>query len=127
MRILQSNKLFIIGLIVLAAGIIAALVGAIGEIGYYQCVAASGPACTSSGNNQYITVFLANNDIWGFGLNLSFMGLQIALIGVVISYISKMGNEFKTSMTPQRMCPKCGVTVSSTAKFCPNCGNKLGV
>ena len=125
-RILQSNKLFIIGLIVLAAGAVTALVGGIGEIGYYQCVAAAAPACTSSSSNQYITVFLANNDIWGFGLNLAFMGLQISLIGVVISYVSKLGNELKTSMTPQRICPKCGVTVSSTAKFCPSCGNKLG-
>ncbi|HVH14617.1 MAG TPA: zinc-ribbon domain-containing protein, partial [Candidatus Angelobacter sp.] len=93
---------------------------------YYQCVAASGPACTSSTSNQYVTVFLANNDIWGFGLNLASMGLLISLIGVVTGYMSKFAADLKTTMAPQRICPKCGVTVGSTAKFCPNCGNKLG-
>ena len=123
---MQRNKLFVIGLVVLGAGIVTTLIGAAGVIGYYQCVATSGPACTSANNNQYITVFLANNDTWTFGLNLAFMGLQISLIGVITSYMSKLSNDLKTSMTPQRICPKCGVTLSSTAKFCANCGNKLG-
>jgi hypothetical protein len=123
---MQSNRLLIIGAIVLAVGVAMALVGGIGETGYYQCIASSAPACTSSGNNQYITVFLANNDILTVGLNLTFMGLQVVLIGIIVGYISKLANDMKTSMTPQRMCPKCGVTVNSTAKFCPSCGNKLG-
>ena len=123
---MQTNKLFVIGLAVLAVGIVTTVIGGIGVIGYYQCVAASGPACTSSNNNQYITVFLANTDTWSFGLNVALMGLQISLIGVITSYMSKLSSELKTSMTPQRICPKCGATVSSTAKFCPSCGNKLG-
>jgi zinc-ribbon domain len=120
------NRLLVIGAIVLGVGIVTALIGGIGEIGYYQCVASSGPACTSSGNNQYITVFLANNDIFGLGANVAFMGLQISLVGILVSYISKLANDLKASMSPQRICPKCGVTLSSTAKFCPNCGNKFG-
>src|SRR6267143_779451 len=122
---MQPNKLLIIGAIVLAVGVAMALVGGIGEIGYYQCIASSAPACTSSGSNQYITVFLSNNDILTVGINLASMGLLISLIGIVTSSMSKLANELKNTMTPQRICPKCGVTVSSTAKFCPICGNKL--
>jgi ribosomal protein L40E len=120
------NRLLVVGAIVLGVGIVTALIGGIGEIGYYQCVASSGPACTASGSNQYITVFLANNDIFSLGANVAFMGLQISLVGILVGYISKLANDLKASMSPQRICPKCGVTLSSTAKFCPNCGNKFG-
>jgi hypothetical protein len=123
---LPVNRLLIIGAVVLGIGVIMALIGGVGEIGYYQCIASSAPACTSSGNNQYITVFLANNDILSVGTSVALMGLLISLIGIVMGYMSKFANDMKTSMTPQRICPKCGVTVTSTSKFCPNCGNKLG-
>lgn len=61
------------------------------------------------------------------------VGFSVALIGAVIlvggsitSYVAKLADELKTSMTPLRVCPKCGMQVAGTAKFCASCGNKLG-
>ena len=123
---MQLSRLLLIGATVLVIGAITAIVGGIGVIGYYQCVASSSPACTSQSSDQYVTVFLANNDILNVGLNLAFMGIQISLVGILAVYIFRSTNELKTSMASKRTCPKCGGTIPDTAKFCANRGNKFG-
>jgi ribosomal protein S27AE len=117
--------LIIVGAIVLALGAIAALIGGIGEVTYYQCVASSSASCTSPGSNQYITVLLANNDILTVGLEVGLMGIVILLAGILSGQISKVAPELRISMAPQRTCPKCGTVVASSAKFCPTCGTSL--
>jgi hypothetical protein len=61
--LLQKNRLFEIGALILAVGAVFALIGGIGEVGYIQCIASSGSACTATASTQYITVFLANSEM----------------------------------------------------------------
>src|SRR6266516_2325626 len=100
--LLQRNHLFEIGAIVLAVGAVASIIAGYGEVSYLQCLPAGGSACST--DTQCFTVFLANSEMLSVGLS----------------------NELKTSMSPTRLCPKCGAQVTGTSKFCQSCGNKLG-
>jgi len=46
--------------------------------------------------------------------------------GSITNYLAKLGDELKATMSPTRLCAKCGAQVSGTSKFCQSCGNKLG-
>ncbi len=122
---LRRNPLFEVGVIVLFIGAVAALIGGIGEVGYIQCVAASRAECTAAGSNEYITVFLANVDMLSVGLSVATIGAIILIGGSIGNFLVKLANELKTSISPVGVCPKCGLQLASTVKFCPNCGNKL--
>lgn len=108
----------------MVAGAIASVVGGLGEASYYQCIATSGTACT--GNTQYFTVFLANSDVLNVGLSVVFVGALLMIGGSITNSIAKLSDEMKASMSPVRLCPKCGAQIAGTLKFCQNCGNKLG-
>lgn len=117
--------MLILGAVVLAVGSVTALVGGLGENGYIQCIANSGPACTSAGSPQYITVFLANSELLSVGLSVALVGAVLIIGGSITSNLGKLTAELKAIMTPTRVCPKCGMQAVLTAKFCPSCGNKL--
>jgi zinc-ribbon domain len=117
--------LIIIGALVLAIGAVTSLVAGFGEIGYIQCIANSGPSCTSAGSTQYVTVFLANSETLSVGLTVALIGAVLIIGGSITSYLAKLTGELKTIMTPMRICPKCGTQAALTSKFCPSCGNKL--
>jgi len=123
---LQKNRLFEIGAIILAVGAIIALIGGYGEVGYIQCIASSGAACTAAASTQYITVFLANSEMLSVGLSIVLVGAVIMTGGSITNYLAGLLDELKASMSPTRLCPKCGAQVSGTSKFCQSCGNKLG-
>jgi len=72
--LLQRNSLFEIGAIILVVGAVVALIGGIGEVGYIQCIASSGSACTAAASTQYITVFLANSEMLSVGLSIVLVG-----------------------------------------------------
>jgi hypothetical protein len=122
---LQSNRLFEVGVIVLVIGAVVALIGGIGEVGYIQCVAASRSECTAASSTEYITVFLASADTLSVGLSVAAIGAVILIGGSIGNYLVKLANELKSSIAPMGVCPKCGIQVGNTIKFCPNCGNKL--
>lgn len=123
---LQRNRLFEIGLIILLVGAVISLVGGIGEVGYIQCIASSGAACTAAASTQYITVFLANSEMLSVGLSIAFVGAVIMIGGSITNSIAKLSDEMKANISPVRLCPKCGAQIAGTSKFCQNCGNKLG-
>jgi hypothetical protein len=123
---LQKNRLFEIGAIILVIGAVVALLGGYGEVGYIQCIASSGAACTASTSTQYITVFLANSEMLSVGLNIVLVGAIIMIGGSITNYLARLTDELKASMSPMRLCPKCGAQVAGTSKFCQSCGNKLG-
>jgi len=123
---LQNNRLFEIGLIILVVGAVFALLGGYGEIGYIQCIASSGAACTSTESTQYITVFLANSEMLSVGLSLVLVGAVIMIGGSITNYLARLADELKVSMSPTRLCPKCGAQVAGTSKFCQSCGSRLG-
>jgi hypothetical protein len=123
---LQNNRLFEIGAIILVVGAVVALLGGSGEVGYIQCIASSGAACTATASTQYITVFLANSEILSVGLSIVLVGAVIMIGGNITNYLAKLGDELKATMSPTRLCPKCGAQVAGTSKFCQSCGNKLG-
>jgi hypothetical protein len=118
--------MFAIGAIILAVGAVVSLIGGYGEVGYIQCIASSGPACTATASTQYITVFLANSEMLSVGLNIVLVGAVIMIGGSITNYLAKLSDELKTSISPLGVCPKCGAQVVGTSKFCPTCGNKLG-
>jgi len=124
--LLQKNRLFEIGAIILAVGAIIAFIGGYGEVGYIQCIASSGAACTATASTQYITVFLANSEMLSVGLSIVLVGAVILTGGSITNYLARFGDELKASMSPTRLCPKCGAQVAGTSKFCQSCGNKLG-
>jgi hypothetical protein len=117
--------MFEIGAIILAVGAVVSLIGGIGEVGYIQCVASSGPACTAATSTQYITVFLANSETLSAGLTIVLVGAVIMIGGSITNYLAKLGDELRTSLSPARMCPKCGALVAGTSKFCQSCGTSL--
>jgi ribosomal protein S27AE len=117
--------LIIIGAITLAVGLVLAAVGGAGEYGYYQCVASSGAGCTSNTSNQYVTVFLANNDLLTIGMNVLLVGVLILLAGIVTMYVPISSEGFRPSTSPMRLCPKCGAQVEASHQFCGACGNNL--
>ena len=123
--LLQRNRLFEIGVLVLVAGAIASLIGGLGEASYYQCIGNSGAACTSSGNTQYFTVLLANADVLNVGLSVVLVGALLMIGGSITNFLAKLSEEMKASMSPSRICPKCGAQTAGTSKFCQSCGNKL--
>jgi hypothetical protein len=123
---LGTLLLLSIGAAVLAIGIGMSAVGGAGVLAWYQCVASSGPGCTASGNNQYYTVFLANEDVLNVGLNLLFVGVLILLAGIVVWYIPISGDRLRAPVNQVRLCPKCGAQVEASHKFCAVCGNNLG-
>jgi zinc-ribbon domain len=123
---LQRNRLLEIGLVILALGAAASLIGGIGEVGYIQCVANSASACTSTGNTQYITVFLADSELLSIGISVALIGAVILIGGSITNYVAKLADELKATMAPLRVCPKCGAQVAATSRFCGNCGNSLG-
>lgn len=130
--------LIILGATILGIGAVLSGVGGAGELAYYQCVANSGSQCTSAGNNQYITVFIANSDLLGIGMNLLSMGVLILLAGIITNYITTLSPAEVGLNTPSqiasqtqqvpnlnRTCPKCGSQVAPTSKFCGFCGTSL--
>lgn len=51
------------------------------------------------------------------------MGAGVALSGAMIK---EMNNSKESTNKPEKItCPKCNAQVKATAKFCPECGNKL--
>jgi len=123
---LQKNRLFEIGAIILVIGAVVALIGGYGEVGYIQCVASSGAACTATASTQYIAVFLADSEMLSVGLSIVLVGAVIMIGGSITNYLARLGDEMKASMSPARVCPKCGAQVATSSKFCQICGNKLG-
>ncbi len=121
----SRDLLIIVGGIILAIGTVTSFIGGLGEVGYIQCIANSGIACTSTGSTQYVTVFLANSELLSVGLSVALIGAVLIIGGSITSYLSKHTGEMRTIMTPTRICPKCGTQAAMTAKFCPSCGNKL--
>src|SRR5207245_8119495 len=111
---------------ILAVGAVSALIGGSGEVGYIQCIASSGSACTAAASTQYITVFLANSEMLSVGLSVVLVGAVIMIGGSITNYLARLGDEMKASMSPTRVCPKCGAQVATSSKFCQSCGNKLG-
>lgn len=111
-------------MIVLAVGVVIALIGGYGEVSYLQCLPSSGPGCST--NTQYITVFLANSEMLSVGLSIVLVGAVIMIGGSITNSVAKLSDEMKASMSPVRLCPKCGAQVAGTSKFCQSCGNKLG-
>ena len=118
--------MFEIGAIILAVGAVVALIGGYGEVGYIQCIASSGSECTSTASTQYITVFLANSEMLSVGLSIVLVGAVILIGGSITNYLARLGDELKASISPTRVCPKCGAQVAGASKFCQSCGNKLG-
>jgi len=102
------------------------LIGGYGEVGYIQCIASSGADCSATASTQYITVFLANSEMLSVGLSIVLVGAVIMIGGSITNYLARLGNQLKVSMTPTRLCPKCGAQVAGASKFCQSCGNKLG-
>ena len=123
---LQNNRLFEIGVIILVVGAVIALLGGYGEVGYIQCIASSGASCTATASTQYITVFLANSEMLSVGLSFVLVGAVILIGGSITNSLAKLSNDMKASMSPTRTCPKCGAQVTGSSKFCQSCGNKLG-
>ena len=123
---MQRNRLFEIGAIILVVGAVFALIGGSGEVGYIQCIASSGSACTATASTQYITVFLANSEMLSVGLSIVLVGAVIMIGGSITNSIARLSDEMKASMSPTRLCPKCGAQVAGSSKFCQSCGNKLG-
>jgi ribosomal protein S27AE len=117
--------LIIIGAIILGVGLVLAVVGGAAEYGYYQCVASSGAGCTSTGSNQYVTVFLANNDLLTVGMNVLLVGVLLLLAGIVTMYMPVSREGFQPMANTMRQCPKCGAQVEASHKFCGACGNNL--
>lgn len=114
-----------VGAAVLAVGLGFSAVGGAGELAYYQCVASTGPGCTSAGNNQYITVFLANNDLMIIGMNILLIGILILLAGILTMYMPLSIEGIRPLASPTRQCTKCGAQVEASHKFCGACGNSL--
>ena len=73
-----------------------------------------------------ITVFLANSEMLSVGLSLVLVGAVIMIGGSITNYLARLGDELKASISPTRLCPKCGAQVAGASKFCQSCGNKLG-
>ncbi len=116
--------MFEIGAIILAVGGVVALIGGYGEVSYIQCLPSGGSGCAT--DTQYTTVFLANSEMLSVGLSIVLVGAVIMIGGSITNYLARLGDELKVSMTPTRLCPKCGAQVAGTSKFCQSCGNKLG-
>jgi ribosomal protein L40E len=118
--------MFEIGAIILAVGAVVSLIGGYGEVGYIQCIASSGSACTAAASTQYITVFLANSEMLSVGLSIVLVGAVILIGGSITNSVAQLSDEMRATMSPTRVCPKCGAQVSLTSKFCQSCGNKFG-
>jgi ribosomal protein L40E len=118
--------MFEIGAIILAVGAIISLIGGYGEVGYIQCIASSGSACTAAASTQYITVFLANSEMLSVGLSIVLVGAVIMIGGSITNSVAQLSDEMRATMSSTRVCPKCGAQVSLTSKFCQSCGNKFG-
>lgn len=58
------------------------------------------------------------------------MGGMFAGAGIGLGMGARMGNQFSQNLdqaaTPKTKCPKCGANVNANAKFCPECGGKIG-
>ena len=122
---MRKARLFEIGAITVAVGAITSVIAGIAEVGYIQCIANGGSACTGAGSTQYITVFLANSDMLSVGISVALIGAIVMIGGAISGSVAKLGEELKASMAPTRLCPKCGTQVGLTTKFCPNCGTNL--
>jgi hypothetical protein len=118
--------LIVIGSLTLTIGLGLSGVGGAGEYGYYECVASSGAGCTSTGSNQYVTVFLANNDLLTVGMNVLLVGVLILLAGIVTMYLPVSKEGFQPMGSSVRLCPKCAAQVEPSHKFCGACGYNLG-
>jgi len=102
--------------IILAVGAIVALIGGYGEVSYIQCLPSGGSGCTT--DTQYTTVFLANSEMLSVGLSIVLVGAVIMIGGSITNYLARLGDELKASVSPTRLCPKCGAQVAGTSKFC---------
>jgi hypothetical protein len=71
---LGSLVLILTGAVILGIGAIVGVIGGVGELAYYQCVENGSAPCTTTGSNQYVTVFLANNDLLTIGMNVLLVG-----------------------------------------------------
>lgn len=114
-----------IGASILAVGLGMSAIGGAGEVGWYQCVASSGPGCTAAGNTEYYTVFLANNDLVNVGLSVLLIGVLILLAGIITMYMPISSEGFRPMSNPMKLCPRCGTQVEASHKFCGTCGNSL--
>src|SRR5712692_8685828 len=92
-RSFPENRLFEIGAIILAVGAIIALIGGYGEVGYIQCIASSGAACTATASTQYITVFLANSEMLSVGLSIVLVGAVIMIGGSITNYLARLATS----------------------------------
>jgi len=58
------------------------------------------------------------------------MGGSMAAMGIAMAAGQQMANQMNFGMAnasqPQAKCPKCGATIKAGAKFCPECGEKIG-
>ncbi len=136
---LGSLVLIVTGAVILGTGAVIGAIGGAGELAYYQCIANSLASCTTAGNSQYITVFLANNDLLTLGMNVLLVGVLVFLAGIVtlymptVGYMSGMGaslphsalGPMQPSLNPVK-CAKCGAAVEPGHKFCAVCGTSLG-
>ena len=59
------------------------------------------------------------------------LGGGMAAMGIGLGAGQRMAGTFAAGLngatTPQSTCAKCGATVNSNSKFCPNCGSQIGV
>jgi hypothetical protein len=136
---LGSLVLILTGAAILGIGAIVGVIGGVGELAYYQCVENGSAPCTTTGSNQYVTVFLANNDLLTIGMNVLLVGVLILLAGIVTLYmptvshlpgmapdLSHLGTSpMQPSVNPVRQCTKCGAQAVPGHKFCAVCGNSL--
>src|SRR5437879_13666544 len=89
-RLLQRNRLFEIGAIILVVGGVVALIGGYGEVGYIQCIASSGADCSATARTQYITVFLANSEMLSVALSMDLVVAIIMNSSASINYLSRV-------------------------------------
>jgi len=58
------------------------------------------------------------------------LGGGMAAMGIGLGAGQRMAGTFAAGLngatTPQTKCPKCGASVAADAKFCPECGQKIG-
>ncbi len=59
-------------------------------------------------------------------MNFVLVGIIIAVAGIITNYMARLSNELKPRTSAIPSCPKCDAQITGTAKFCANCGNKLG-
>src|SRR5207249_9941903 len=80
-RSLQRNRLFEIGVIILAVGATVALIGGYGEVSYIQCLPSGGSGCVT--DTQYTTDLFRNPEMVSVGLSIVLVGAIIMIGGSI--------------------------------------------